>query len=342
MDLPGIDLNLLVALRALLRERNVTRAGESIGLSQPATSAALARLRRHFGDELLARDGGRYVLTPLGASLLDQAEVALRYVEHTFAARPVFDARTSDREFTLIMSDYALTVLGAELFRRLDQQAPGVRLRIRALTVEAVDDAPAALRTADLMVLPRGFVAELPSADLYRDRWVCICAADNRMVGDTLTQEDLGRLRWIVTYDLPTQFTPADKHLKLAGIERHADAIVENFLALPFLLAGTKRVCLLQHRVARKLQACGGVRMLNLPGDVPELVEAAWWHPSRASDPGHQWLQQLVRDAAAALGDPDVVGGGPAGRSPLRSEGQPPLPSARPAETPIPVYDPEG
>jgi DNA-binding transcriptional LysR family regulator len=307
MDLPGIDLNLLVALRALLRERNVTRAGESIGLSQPATSAALARLRRHFGDELLARDGGRYVLTPLGASLLDQAEVALRYVEHTFAARPVFDAGTSDREFTVIMSDYALTVLGPELFRQLERQAPDVRLRIRSTTVEAVEDAPAALRTADLMVLPRGFVADLPSEELYRDRWVCVCAADNRLVGDTLTREDLGRLRWIVTYDTPTQFTPADKHLKLAGIERHADVVVENFLALPFLLAGTQRVCVLQQRLARKLQACGGVRMLDLPVDVPELVEAAWWHPSRASDPGHRWLQQLFREAAAKLGDLDAI-----------------------------------
>jgi DNA-binding transcriptional LysR family regulator len=307
MDLPSIDLNLLVALRALLRERNVTRAGESIGLSQPATSAALARLRRHFGDELLARDGGRYVLTPLGASLLDQAEVALRYVEHTFAARPVFDARTSDREFTLIMSDYALAVLGVELFRQLEQQAPNVRLRILPTTIAAVDDASAALRTADLMVLPRGFLADLPSADLYRDRWVCVCAADNRLVGDTLTREDLGRLRWIVTYDSPTQFTPADKHLKLAGIERHADVVVENFLALPFLLAGTQRVCVLQQRLARKLQACGGIRILGLPVEIPELIEAAWWHPSRASDPGHRWLQQLVRAAAAALGDLDAI-----------------------------------
>jgi DNA-binding transcriptional LysR family regulator len=327
MDLPGIDLNLLVALRALLRERNVTRAGESIGLSQPATSAALARLRRHFGDELLARDGGRYVLTPLGASLLDQAEVALRYVEHTFAARPVFDARISDREFAVIMSDYALAVLGAELFRQLEQQAPNVRIRIRPLTAEAVDDAPAALRTADLMVLPRGFVVDLPSADLYRDRWVCVCAADNRMVGDTLSRADLGRLRWIVTYDSPTQFTPADKHLKLAGIERHADVVVENFLALPFLLAGTQRVCVLQQRVARKLQACGGVRMLGLPVEVPKLVEAAWWHPSRASDPGHRWLVDVFREAAAALGDLDAIEGsagsapGATGRSRFRLEG---------------------
>jgi DNA-binding transcriptional LysR family regulator len=209
------------------------------------------------------------------------------------------------------MSDYALTVLGAELFRQLEQQAPNVRLRIRPTTIEAVDDAPAALRTADLMVLPRGFLVDLPSAELYRDRWVCVCAADNRLVGDTLSREDLGRLRWIVTYDSPTQFTPADKHLKLAGIERHADIVVENFLALPFLLARTQRVCVLQQRLARKLQACGGVRMVGLPVEIPELIEAAWWHPSRSSDPGHRWLQQLVCEAAAALGDLDVIEAAP-------------------------------
>ena len=95
MDLPSIDLNLLVALHALLTERNVTRAGESIGLSQPATSAALGRLRRHFGDELLTKDGQRFVLTPLATSLLDQSEIALRYLEHTFAARPVFTAHVT-------------------------------------------------------------------------------------------------------------------------------------------------------------------------------------------------------------------------------------------------------
>jgi DNA-binding transcriptional LysR family regulator len=105
MELPSIDLNLLVALHALLRERNVTRAGEGIGLSQPAMSAALGRLRRHFGDDLLVRDGQRYVLTPLATSLLDQTEMALRYVESTFAARPVFNAGTSEREFTVVMSD---------------------------------------------------------------------------------------------------------------------------------------------------------------------------------------------------------------------------------------------
>jgi DNA-binding transcriptional LysR family regulator len=301
VDLPGIDLNLLVALRALLHERNVTRAGEAIGLSQPATSAALARLRRHFGDELLTRDGQRYVLTPLGTSLLDQAEVALRYVEHTFAARPTFDAASSDREFTVIMSDYALAVLGPELVRTLERHAPNVRLRIQPTNREVVDDASSALRAADVMVLPRGYLTDLPSTDLYRDRWVCVCAADNNLVGDSISAADVVRLRWVTTYDAPTQFTPADKALKLAGVERRADIVVENFLTVPFLLSRTQRVCVLQQRLAQTLQAASDVRMVELPMAVPELVEAVWWHPSRTSDPGHRWLRRLFSDAAAAL-----------------------------------------
>lgn len=314
MDLPSIDLNLLVALHALLRERSVTRAGESIGLSQPATSAALARLRRHFGDELLTRDGQRYVLTPLAESLLDQAETALRYVGSTFAARPVFDAPTSDREFSVIMSDYALTVLGGQVSRMLEQTAPHVRLRIRPTDRATVDDAHTALRGVDLMVLPRGFVTELPSAELYRDRWVGVCCADNTLVGDGLCLEDFGRLPWIVTWDAPTQYTPADKHLELAGIERHVTMVIENFLALPYLLAGTQRVCILQRRLADTLLASGTIRVLELPVAVPELVEAVWWHPSRNADPGHRWLRQVFRDAATSLGRLDAPAAAPEGQ----------------------------
>lgn len=304
MDLPSIDLNLLVALHSLLTERSVTKAGETIGLSQPATSAALGKLRRHFGDELLAREGQRFVLTPLATALLDQADTALRYVERTFAARPVFEPRSSDREFNLVMSDYALTVLGGPLLALLEERAPNVRMRIRPVDLAAVDDAAALLRTVDLMVLPRGFLHDLPSTDLYRDRWVCVTAVDNHAVGDIITQEDFSGLRWILTFNRPTQFTPADHHLQLAGVQRDVDVVIENFLALPFLLSGTRRVAILQERLARKLLASAGVRVVELSTDLPELVEAIWWQPSREFDPGHRWLHDLLVDAAATLQNP--------------------------------------
>lgn len=301
MDLPSIDLNLLVALHALLAERNVTRAGESIGLSQPAMSAALGRLRRHFGDELLTRDGQRFALTPLAASLLDQSEIALRFVENAFAARPTFNAQSSTREFNLVMSDYALTVLGGPLLQLLEQRAPDVRLRIRPVDLAAVDDAAATLRSVDVMVLPRGFLQDLPSAELFRDRWVCVAAAENETVGSAITLEDFAAARWILSYNRPTQFTPADHHLRLAGIERHVDVVVENFLALPFLLAGTQRLAILQERLATKLHASAGVRAIPIETELPELVEAMWWHPTKTADPGQRWLQSLLSAAASTV-----------------------------------------
>src|ERR1700722_606841 len=119
MSLSGLDMNLVVALRALLAERNVTRAGQRIGLSQPAMSAALGRLRRHFGDDLLARQGSGYELTALGAVLLDRAAAACDMLERVFGSQPHFDPEQEDREFVILASDYAVSVFGARLAREI-------------------------------------------------------------------------------------------------------------------------------------------------------------------------------------------------------------------------------
>jgi DNA-binding transcriptional LysR family regulator len=115
VNLAALDMNLIVALRALLEERNVTRAGQRVGLSQPAMSAALARLRRHFGDDLLARHAGSYELTALGAVLLDRAVIACEMLERVFASQAQFDPSEEDREFTILASDYAVAVFGVHL-----------------------------------------------------------------------------------------------------------------------------------------------------------------------------------------------------------------------------------
>jgi DNA-binding transcriptional LysR family regulator len=193
-------------------------------------------------------------------------------------------------------------VLGRPLLTLLEQQAPTVRLRIRPTDRITVDEASATLRGVDLMVLPRGFVSDLPSADLYRDRWVAVCAADNPLIGDSLSTADLSRLRWIVSFDAPTQYTPADKHLKIAGVERDVDVVMDNFLALPHLLPGTHRVAILQKRLADHWAPGGSLKILELPIRVPDLIEAIWWHPSRRTDPAQRWLQQLFLEAATLLG----------------------------------------
>src|SRR6516162_4036011 len=110
-DEPELDLNLLLALGALLEDRNLTRAGERIGVSQPAMSAALARLRRHFGDELLEREGRGYRLTVFGEQLLPTVQDALRHMEATMQRSPRFDPADSDREFSVAASDYTVSIL---------------------------------------------------------------------------------------------------------------------------------------------------------------------------------------------------------------------------------------
>jgi DNA-binding transcriptional LysR family regulator len=105
VNLASLDLNLVVALRALLEERNVTNAGRRIGLSQPAMSAALARLRRHFDDDLLSREGGRYELTALGLALLDRTANACDLLERVFTSQADFDPTREEHEFTLIATD---------------------------------------------------------------------------------------------------------------------------------------------------------------------------------------------------------------------------------------------
>ena len=123
--LANLDLNLLVALRELLRERSVTRAAERLGMTQPAASASLSRLRRHFGDELLIRDRGEYTLTALGAQLAEQVDAVCAAAERLFAASADFDPASSEREFTLVMADYTIVVMGGPVTGHRPGRAPG-------------------------------------------------------------------------------------------------------------------------------------------------------------------------------------------------------------------------
>ena len=299
--LANLDLNLLVTLDTLLRERNVTRTAERLGVSQPAVSGALGRLRRHFGDQILVRAGNRYDLTPLAARVAALTGPALAGVRRVFDATADFDPSGLDREFTIVTSDYAATVLGPLVARRIAEQAPGARLRLQQTTPDAVDHAADTLRTADGLLIPHGFVTGLPHLDLYSDRWVCIVSADHPGVGDVLTMELLAELPWVVFFDRPTAFAPASRQLRMLGIEARVDLVVDGFVQMPFLVAGTRRVALIQERLARLLAPVAHVRVLDCPFEVVPLAEAFWWNPMYRNDPAHVWLRGTLMAAAAEL-----------------------------------------
>ncbi len=306
MNLASLDLNLVIALRALLRTRNVTRAGREIGLSQPAMSAALARLRRHFGDELLVRTGGAYDLTPLGLTLIDPAETACELLERLFSAEADFDPAGSDREFTLIVADYALAVLGEELSRAVHEEAPGVGLRLQQISPAAIDDLDTTLRAVDGVLMPHGIIAGYPAVDLFTDRWLCLVAAENPIAD--LSMDDLASMPWVDLYYRPTAYTPASRQLALLGVEPRVEIVVESFQSVPFLIAGTSRIALIQERLARRYEGIAAVRTLECPFDAVPLAEAMWWHPVHARDAGHVWLRDLMARVGRRVEGPRIHG----------------------------------
>src|SRR5277367_1394818 len=168
-----IDLNLLPALGALLEDRNLTRAGERIGMSQPAMSAALARLRRHYGDDLLEREGRGYKRTVFGEHLLPTVREALRQLEATMQRSPHFDPAESDREFSIAASDYVIIVLADPLLRLVKQAAPRIRLNLHPLPA-ALPHASHVLSTDDLLIGPVGYDFPGRRVELFRDRFVCV------------------------------------------------------------------------------------------------------------------------------------------------------------------------
>jgi DNA-binding transcriptional LysR family regulator len=301
MGLSNLDLNLLVALNALLEERNVTRAGARVGLSQPAMSAALARLRRHFHDDLLVRVGNAYELTPLASGLVDATAVACTSVQRVFTAQSAFSPVTSERSFTVGLSDSALAVLGGGLSQALRAQAPRVRLDLLQLTPGMVDDSVHLLRTVDALLLPHGLLRDHPGLDLYRDAWVCIAWSGNTEIGETLTMEHLARLPWIAAGHRSTAFTHASRQLRALGVDPRIDLAVENLLSLPLLIAGTDRLALIQERLAHRLAGFADIRILSCPYETMPIVEAMWWHPMHQRDAGHTWLRELFSDVARKL-----------------------------------------
>ncbi|MFF7826673.1 LysR family transcriptional regulator [Streptomyces rochei] len=301
MNLSRLDLNLVVALRALLEERNVTRAGQRVGLSQPAMSAALSRLRRHFDDDLLARVGGHYELTALGQVLLDRTTTAYDVLERLFASQADFDPAKERREFKLVASDYAVAVFGAELARFVHEEAPGIRLRFAQTPPTVVDATDALLSTSDGLLMPHGVISDFPATDLYGDRWVFLVADDHPSVGDRLTRQDLARLPWVTyqrTYD-----APAVRQLGMLGIEPRVEVSVDSFQIIPLLVAGTRRIALIQARLARLLAPLASVRVVEPPYEAVPLREAMWWHPVHTHDAAHIWLRETAARVGGRMAD---------------------------------------
>ena len=185
MRLGHFDMNLLVALDALLDTRSVTRASERLHIGASATSSALGRLREYFGDPLLMQVGRRMELTPLGRSLAQPVREILLNVQSTVVARLEFDPAQARRNFVIRASDYLTTVLLTNVVQRLQREAPGITLHIANMT----DDVSEQLDRGevDLVIYPSISVNPAhPSQALFEESFSCVVWKGNPLVRDTL------------------------------------------------------------------------------------------------------------------------------------------------------------
>ncbi|MDZ4045992.1 MAG: LysR family transcriptional regulator [Rhodoglobus sp.] len=299
-QLSRLDLNLLVSLDALLTERSVTRAAERLHLSQPALSASLSKLRIHFGDQILARRGNSYELTPLAVRLAEHTSTALESARRVFETQASWSPSESTREFSIYGSDYGFVTIGRAVSALAAERAPGVRFRFMLHNPTIVDDALTRLRSVDGMVIPHGHVTDMPYTDLWRDDWVAI-VDDDHFGSEELTMARIADAPWVLTFQSRTAFTSAARQIQQMGVEPRIAVVVESFLSLPHFIVGTDRIGLVQSAVIPTISAVPGIRVVPLPFAATPIVNALWWHPVHGRDPEHAWMRELFAEAARTL-----------------------------------------
>jgi DNA-binding transcriptional LysR family regulator len=300
MALGGIDLNLLVILQALLEEGNVTRAGVRLGMPQPAVSNALARLRRHYRDELLLRVGSGFVLTPLARSLLPSVQESTRLIGRTLSPGPGGQPPAGGRVFTVRLSDYSMTILGEPLLRRVHELAPRTCIRFYLDTRDHLEGDRGSLGY-DLLIAPR-LTADAQHEVIVRDRFVYVADPANPRVRDgCLTAADVAALPHAAVRHPDPGSDPVASAMLRYGITPDVVITTAGWLPLPFLVAGSDLVAAVPERLARRLSATAGVTIVEPPFGTIELAEAAWWHPLHATDPTRTWLHRIVTEVAASL-----------------------------------------
>ena len=297
----NLDINLLPVLQSLLRMRNVTRAADFLGLSQPATSAALARLRRYFDDQLLVRAGRGYELTPLAQDLEPLVESAMHAIERVSTIKSQFNPATSDRKFVIVASDYVAAMLVEPLRAILRIEAPQVAVEIVPTSMTSWEESN--YGRWDLIVGPMGYNLPGNSKPVFRDSFVAVLDSENPVLGKAdLSAEDLVQLPQAVGYFGAEIRTPGDQFWDILGTSPVIAARVQGLLSLPLLVEGTDLLALVPRMLAYKYSRGTDLAIVDFPVEnEAALVEAMFWHANRENDPANSWLRSVVQRACQQL-----------------------------------------
>lgn len=296
INLGRLDLNLLVALDALLTERSVTRAATRVGLGQSAMSHNLSRLRAVFGDELLTRGPDGMRPTPRALALAEPVRAALFQIQALLSRGEAFEPRTAERTFRVGLPDSTEVLLISSLLARLCETAPGIHLRLHNIDPSRLLDDLDADRL-DLAIGMGAFAqgqAHHKRRLLLTETYLCMFNAERAGVSAPISLEDYVRLPHVLTSLRPGERGVVDDALAKLGLTRTVVLTTPRFLAVPFLVARSPVVVTMHARLARFFAAELGLSLSPPPVELQEIDVSLLWHASYDHDPAHAWLRQQV------------------------------------------------
>jgi DNA-binding transcriptional LysR family regulator len=299
MHIGAIDLNLLVALDALLVERNVTRAAKRVGITQPAMSHALARLRTLLDDDILVRSKSGMLPTARARALEEPIRRALREIEEALRARPVFDPRTAERTFAIATSDYGELVVLPPLLERLAREAPRIDLRVHAVPEDW--STPLEEGVYDLVLVPNAgdTPAGIVRQKLFDETFVCVLRKGHPAARRGLDLQTFVELPHVLIAPSGRLGGIVDEALAQRSLTRRIALTVPHFLVAPLVIASSDLLLTLAERVARTFAKMAPLEIRQPPLAVRGFAMYQSWHERRRGDPAHAWLRNLVAEVSA-------------------------------------------
>jgi DNA-binding transcriptional LysR family regulator len=301
MNIAGLNMNLLPVLDALLIERSVSRAGTRLGLSQPAVSNALAQLRVLLKDPLLVRKADGMAPTERALELAGPLRAALLALEQGLEPPAAFDPAAATRDFTIATNDFVAIAMLPRLLARLQREAPGVRLQVRAWQ-EHVVPSDLARGDADMMLgFNRGLPAGHQGTPLFDDRFVFVARKGHPLVRGKITLPTYTKLAHVLVSHVPNARGVVDDLLAQRGLTRNVVLRVSHFLLVAPIVAATDYVAALSEIVARPVAASLRLQLLPMPIQTPTPAVHMIWHERTAASPAHAWLRRVVEEVGLSI-----------------------------------------
>ncbi|CAM3574391.1 Nodulation protein D 2 [Vibrio aerogenes CECT 7868] len=301
-----LDLNLLVALDAILTEKNVTRAAGRLNVSQSAASGLLARLRNYFEDDLLVQSGRKMRLTPMAHALEIPLKRILLDIQSNIVNVGEFEPATSTRHFKIMASDYAVSVLVGPLLRKVHALAPNMTFDLLP-SVKLYQDV-LTRSDIDFLIQPDIFMSgHHPRQWLFNDSYCCVVWRDNPLVKDTMDMETYMKLGHL-SVNLGEERAPSfdETFIQQISSHRRVEVSTSHFNALPYLLIGTNRVAVMPRRLANLYVQAMPLKLLEVPKKIPELSEYIQWNHVLDVDPAHHWFRRIcIAESGAAHHQPE-------------------------------------